>query len=126
MNSKKVILASILLIFCIGMLTGAVAAVHTVKVGKYKVKLTNKQYNHIKHCEKTNTEGGYSYLKTGKYYVYKKKIKRGKYKKVKDPIYMRIRYSPGGMVDKGIIATVWSNKYFEKHDNDILVKRIHL
>ena len=126
MKTKNIILLLILAVFCVGVFCGTVSAAHTVKVGKYKVKLTNKQYNHIKKCERTNTEGGCSCLKTGKYYIYKKKVK-GKYKKFKDPIYMNIRYSPGGMAPKGIFARVWSYKYWANHDNyDIIHKKIKL
>ena len=53
MNKKQKLAIIILSIFIIGMCIGAADAAHTVKKGKYKAKLTNKEY---KKLTKTQTK----------------------------------------------------------------------
>ena len=40
MNKNRLILAGLLLVFVFGMVLAPVAASHTIKVGKYKIKIT--------------------------------------------------------------------------------------
>lgn len=47
MNKKQKVTIILLLIFAIGMCIGAADAAHTVKKGKYKVKLTEKEYKKL-------------------------------------------------------------------------------
>lgn len=67
MNNKSVILI-ILFIFCTGMIMGAgdVAASKTFKYGKYKGKLSNKQYKTLKTAKKQHKSKSVT-VKTGKY-----------------------------------------------------------
>lgn len=48
MNMKKILVITILAIFVVGMIMGAADATHTFKKGKYKMKVTNNQYNKLK------------------------------------------------------------------------------
>ena len=48
MNKKKILVITILCIFCIGMVMGAVSASHTFKKGKYKLTVSDKQYKKLK------------------------------------------------------------------------------
>ena len=67
MNNKSVILI-ILFIFCVGMIVGAgdVAASKTFKYGKYKGKISNKQYKKLKTAKKQHKTKSVT-VKTGKY-----------------------------------------------------------
>lgn len=42
----------VLSIFIVGMVMGTASAAHTYKVGKYKGKITNKQYKQLKTAKK--------------------------------------------------------------------------
>ena len=48
MNMKKILTITILMIFVVGMCISAADAAHTFKKGKYKMKITNNQYNKLK------------------------------------------------------------------------------
>ena len=47
MNMKKTIILTILAIFVVGMIIGAADAAHTIKYGKYKVKISDKEYKKL-------------------------------------------------------------------------------
>ena len=66
-NNKSVILI-ILFIFCVGMIMGAgdVAASKTFKYGKYKGKISNKEYKKLKTAKKQHKDKSVI-VKTGKY-----------------------------------------------------------
>ena len=74
---RKILLIAILSIFVLGICINGVTASHTFKVGKYKAKVTDKQYNYLKKTEKQN-KNGYVIAKTGKYYNYKKAVYKRK------------------------------------------------
>lgn len=77
MDKKKILVVSILVLFVIGMSLGSVSASKTVKIGKYKCKLSNKDIKKIKQGKQVTKN-------TGKYIKYKdystKKIKKAKVK----------------------------------------------
>lgn len=94
MNRKKILVLSILVIFCIGMTLGAASASHTFKLGKYKGKISDKQYKKLQSAKKKGKEK-LVYGKTKQYKTYKipKFDKNGKkigYKKVKSKVKMTV------------------------------------
>jgi hypothetical protein len=58
----------LLTVFVLGMVLAPVAASHTVKIGKYKCKLTNKQYKKLKTAYKKDKKGTFVIIKTNKKY----------------------------------------------------------
>ena len=72
---KKILLLIILSIFIVGMVMGAASASHTFKKGKYKITISNKEYNLIKKDKRYT----HTHKWTGKY----KKVKTWKTKKMK-------------------------------------------
>ena len=69
------------------------------------------------------------------YYKYKKKVsywdtkevKTGKYKKVKDKIYMTVSTNSGkGQYGKCDLIEVWSSGYWDTHEENIITKNIKL
>ena len=94
MNRKKILVLSILVIFCIGMTLGATSASHTFKIGKYKGTISDKQYNKLQTAKKKGKEK-LVYGKSKQYKTYKipKFDKNGKkigYKKVKSRVQMSV------------------------------------
>ena len=73
---RKILLITLLSIFVLGICINGVAASHTFKAGKYKIKITDKQYKKLKKA----THGSYYGVtkKTGKYYTVKTGSKKGK------------------------------------------------
>ncbi len=71
MNKEKLVVLSILAIFCVGMTMGSAVAGHTYHEGDYTFTLSNTQYKQIK-----NHKVHYVYVKTSSY----KTIKVPKYK----------------------------------------------
>lgn len=63
MNMKKILAITILVIFVVGMCIGAADATHTFKKGKYKMKVTDKQYKKLKNSKPT--AHGFIYKKVG-------------------------------------------------------------
>lgn len=51
MNMKKILTITILMIFVMGMCISAADAAHTIKYGKYKVKISNKEYKKLNQYE---------------------------------------------------------------------------
>lgn len=77
---------------------------------------------------KTYDDGQYTqyYTKFKKKVTYwaTKKIKTGKYKKGKDKIYMTISTNSGkGQNGKGDFIEVWSSRYWEDHEDNIIFKK---
>ena len=68
MNKNRLILVVLLTVFVLGMVLAPVAASHTVKIGKYKCKLTNKQYKKLKTAYKKDKKGTFVIIKTNKKY----------------------------------------------------------
>lgn len=94
MNRKRIIVLSVLVIFCIGMTLGAASAAHTFKAGKYKGTLSDKQYKKLQVAKKKG-KGKSVYGKTKQYKTYKipKFDKNGKkigFKKVKSRVKMTV------------------------------------
>ena len=100
MDKNKLLILIILSIFIVGMVLAPASASHKVKVGKYKGKLTNKQYKKLKS----------GYKKNKKVHV---TIKSSNYKHHK--IYIRYLngYEPqsGKYFKKGFYADVWDTRY---------------
>ena len=100
MNKKGLILAGLLAVFVMGMILAPVSASHTVKIGKYKCKLTNKQYKKLKKIYKKDKRYGFVIVKTNKKYhkatisylngwdeQWERRVKRGFYADVYDTRY---------------------------------------
>ena len=107
MNRRKILVLSILVIFCIGMTLGAASASHTFKSGKYKGTISDKQYKKLQNAKKKGKEK-LVYGKTKQYKTYKipKFDKNGKkvgYKKVKSRVKMSVETS----VHKGKFNGDW-------------------
>jgi hypothetical protein len=87
MRWKKFMIILVLLIFTTGMLMGAASAGHTIKCGKYKATISDKQYKKLK---KANKNGDWLELKvkTNKKYTVKKP--KYKTKKVKKWVYKKV------------------------------------
>jgi len=88
---SKTILLIVLLIFIIGMTCGVaeVSASHTFKCGKYKGKISNKQYKTLKKAKKKHKYKSYT-------------VKTGKYKKIKSTVFKSFNpysdYSEGNLI----------------------------
>ena len=65
MNKKKLLIIIILSIFVAGMVLAPASAAHSVKIGKYKAKMSDKQYKKIKNAKKKGKMTGVT-LKTNK------------------------------------------------------------
>lgn len=89
MNKKRILLILLLTIFITGICINTVSAAHIIKVGKYKAKLTDKQYNYLKKVEKRNGNADVT-LKTGKYYHYKKPVYKKKKVTTKKWVYKKV------------------------------------
>jgi len=90
MKNKKLLIFFVLAIFCAGMVMGTASASHTIKAGKYKITISDKEYKKIK---KTNKKNGW-------YYVEKN---TGKYKKVKVPTYKTKKVTKKKWVYKNVV-----------------------
>ena len=99
MDKRKIIVLTLLIIFVIGMSLSAVSASKTVKVGKYKVKLTNKDIKKIK-------KGKHVTKSTGKYVKYK--YSNNKVVKAKVKISVSKRSNDGGTKKGKYYAESWS------------------
>ena len=98
MDKKKIIVLSVLLVFVLGMSLSAASAAKTVKVDKYKVKLSNKDIKKIKKG-KTVTKN------TGKFLKYKD---GGKIKKAKIKISISKKADDGATKKGKYYAEAWS------------------
>lgn len=83
MNKKRLIILIILTIFIIGMVCGTATASHTIKAGKYKGTISDKQYNQLKKAKKQDTFKSVT-VKTKQY----KTLKIPKYKTVKKKVWV--------------------------------------
>ena len=81
MKFKRVMIILILLIFTTGMLMGTASAEHTFTVGKYKAKVSDKQYNKLKKYKKKGKEYSFKAKTTNKYTVKKSYKYKTVYKK---------------------------------------------
>lgn len=69
----------------------------------------------------------YNKYKKKVYYWVTKKVKTGKYKNAKDPIYMTVSTNSGiGQYGKCDLIEVWSSKYWADHGDYILYKNIKI
>lgn len=101
MRKEKIILLAVLSVFIVGMVLAPASAAHNVKVGKYKGKLSNKQYKNLKIAYKKDKK---------KYHVTIKSTNK-KYHKI--TIQYMNGYSPqsGKHFKKGFYGSVWDSRY---------------
>ena len=100
MNKNRLILAVLLSVFVLGMVLAPVEASYTFKVGKYKCKITNKQYKKLKTAYKKNKKYDFVIGKTNKkYYKLTLEYQRG------------YDEQAGKYYKKGFYATVWDARY---------------
>lgn len=92
---------SVLVLFVIGMSLGSVSASKTVKIGKYKCKLSNKEIKKVKHGKQVTK-------KTGKYIKYKDYSTK-KVKKVKVKISISKTANDGGTKNGKYYTEAWSS-----------------
>ena len=106
--NKKLLILIILSIFILGMVIGVASASHTYKVGKYKITVTDKQYQKLKKAQNgssywiTKKTGKYHKYKAPKYKTVKVKKKKWKYKKV--------------LVDQTVYSKDWSDATYHDYD----------
>lgn len=101
MKKERIVLVIVLSVFIIGMIAAPASAAHKVKVGKYKGKLTNKQYKKLK----------VAYKKDKKYTCVTIKSTNKKYHKI--TIQYMNGYSPQSNKNykKGFYGSVWDTRY---------------
>lgn len=108
MNKKKIVIVTILALFVVGMIIGAADATFYAKCGKYKVKLTAKEYKKI-YNGKTVTK------KTGKYKVVKEKIPKYKTVKTKKWVYKTVCYERDDHYENGITFHEYNDDKYWKN-----------
>ena len=100
MDKRKIIVLSVLVLFVLGMSLSSVSASKTVKIGKYKCKLSNKDIKKIKNGKQVTKS-------TGKYLKYRDYLTK-KIRKVKVKISISRRANDGGTVRGKYYAEAWS------------------
>lgn len=100
MKKERIILLLVLSIFIVGMVLAPASAAHKVKVGKYKGKITNKQYKKLKTAYKKDKSKHVTIKATNK-------------KHHKITIQYMNGYSPQHekYYKKGFYGSVWDTRY---------------
>ena len=100
MDKRKIAVVALLVVFVVGMSLSTVSASKTVKIGKYKCKLSNKDIKKIKK--------GKHVTKSGKYIKYRD-YATNKIKKAKVKISVSKRSNDGGTVKGKYYVEAWSS-----------------
>lgn len=101
MDRKRILLLAVLAVFIVGMLLSPVDASHKVKVGKYKGKLSNKQYKELKKAFK----------KDKKFTVVTIKSTNKKYHNISIQYLNGYVAQNGKSYEKGFYGSVWDTRY---------------
>ena len=102
MDKRKIAVVALLVVFVVGMSMSTVSASKTVKIGKYKCKLSNKDIKKIKKGKSVTKSSG-KYIKYRDYTTHK--IKKAKVK-----ISVRKRSNDGGTVKGKYYVEAWSSE----------------
>ncbi|WP_405293693.1 hypothetical protein [Methanobrevibacter sp.] len=100
MDKRKILVLSLLVLFVVGMSLSAVSASKNVKIGKYKVKLTNSDIKKIKNGKQVTKS-------TGKYIKYQ--ASANKIVKAKVKISVSKKSNDGGTKKGKYYAESWSS-----------------
>ena len=101
MDKRKIAVVALLVLFVVGMSLSTVSASKTVKIGKYKCKLSNKDIKKIKKGKQVTKS-------SGKYIKYKDYVTH-KIKKAKVKISVSKRANDGGTKKGKYYAEAWSS-----------------